>query len=257
MIRSRTPRLAARAFAFLGAAFGAALIGGSSPRAQPLVADLSRHLIAIGSGFTGTEVLLYGAIEGEGDVVVVVRGPEERVVVRRKERIAGIWVNRKSVVFDRVPAFFAIAASRPLDRVAPAPLRELHHLGIETLDFVVAAALPPDDVKTFREALLRNRVRDGFYAAKPGKVGFVGSRLFRTRILFPANVPTGTYSAQVFLIRDGDVISAESTPLFISKIGFQADVNFLAHNQPAVYGLIAIAIALMAGWGAAAAFRKA
>ncbi len=253
MSRGSALRLAARAAALLGAM----LFAGGSARAQPLVADLSRHLIAIGSGFTGTEVLLYGAIEGDGDVVVVVRGPDERVVVRRKERIAGIWVNRKNVVFDRVPSFFAIAASRPLDRVAPEPLRKLHQLGIETLDFVAESALPPDEIAAFRKALLRNKVRDGFYAAKPGKVGFVGSRLFRTRILFPANVPTGTYSAQVFLIRDGEVISAESTPLFISKIGFQADVNFLAHNQPAIYGVIAIAIALVAGWGAAAAFRKA
>lgn len=256
MTGSRTPRLAARAAAFLGAFLGAVLAFGSTPRAQPLVADLSKHLIAIGSGFTGTEVLLYGAIEGKGDVVVVVRGPEERMVVRRKERIAGIWINRKNVVFDRVPAFYAIAASRSLDRIAPAPLRELHHLGIETLDFATQASVPPGVVKTFRKALLRNLVRDGLYAAKPGKVGFVGSRLFRARIMFPANVPTGTYSAQVFLIRDGAVISAESTPLFISKIGFQADVNFLAHNQPAIYGMVAIAIALIAGWSAAVAFRK-
>lgn len=253
MIAWPVMRLAARAAAALG------LLGASIPAAfaQPLVADLSDHLIAIGSGFTGTDVLLYGAIEGDGDVVVVVRGPEESVVVRRKERIAGIWVNRKSVTFDRVPAFYVVAASRPLDAIAPEPLRALYHIGIETLDLPAETAASPEDVKTFREALLRNRVRAGFYTASPGKVDFVGSRLFRTRILFPSNVPTGTYSAQVFLIRDGEVVSAESTPLFISKTGFQADVNFLAHTRPALYGLIAIAMALAAGWGAATAFRRA
>ncbi len=252
MIARPVMRLVLRAAAAVG------LLGASIPTglAQPLVADLSDHLIAIGSGFTGTDVLLYGAIEGDGDVVVVVRGPEESVVVRRKERIAGIWINRKSVTFERVPAFYVVAASRPLDEIAPQPLRALYHIGIESLDLPAEATAAPEDIEAFRKALLRNRVRAGFYTANPGKVDFVGSRLFRTRILFPSNVPTGTYSAQVYLIRDGQIVSAESTPLFISKTGFQADVNFLAHTQPVLYGLGAIAIALAAGWGAATAFRR-
>ncbi|MFQ5783519.1 MAG: TIGR02186 family protein [Alphaproteobacteria bacterium] len=222
----------------------------------PLVADLSSHLIAIDSGFTGADVLLYGAIDEKGDLLIVVRGPEERVVVRRKDRVAGIWMNRDKIEFDDVPAFYAIATNRPLDEVASPELLSLYQIGLESLGVTARDDRPPEEIASFREALFRNRIRNGLYAAEPGKVDFLGERLFRTKIVFPANVPTGTYQAQVFLIRDGAVVSAETTPLFISKSGFEAEINFFAHTRPALYGLAAIVTALIAGWIAAVVFRK-
>ncbi len=225
-------------------------------RAEPLVADLSSHLIAIGSGFTGAEVLLYGAVDGEGDLAIVVRGPEQRVVVRRKHRIAGIWVNRERLTFDDVPAFYAVAASRPLDEIGRASLLRLHRIGLETLDFRAVEPRAHSEVARFRAALVRSRVREGLYSREPAPIGFLGERLFRTRLTFPANVPTGTYNAEIFLIRDGEVVSAETTPLFISKTGFQAEINFLARTRPALYGLAAVVLALVAGWTAAVVFRK-
>ncbi len=225
-------------------------------RAGPMVADLSSHLIAIDSGFTGSEVLLYGALDGEGDVIVVVTGPEESVTVRRKDRVVGIWMNRESMQFDGVPAFYTVAASRPLAEIAEPALLALHRIGIDALDIRPAGEYPPEQVAPFREALVRNRVRDGLYTADLGDVSFLGGRLFRTLLKFPANVPTGTYRAEVLLFRGGEVISAEATPLFVNKTGFQAEVNYFAHELPAYYGIAAILLALFAGWLAAVVFRK-
>ncbi len=240
----------------LGMAIVAAALAALPARGEPLVADLSEHLIAIDSGFTGTEVLLYGAIEEKGDMVIVVRGPEERVVVRRKDRVAGVWMNRDSIEFEGVPAYYAIATSRPLEEIAQPAFLALHRIGLNTIDLTPIGERPPDEVAPFRSAIIRNRVKEGLYQAEPGKVGFLGDRLFRTRLQFPANVPTGTYRAEIFLIRDGEMVSAEITPLFIDKTGFQAEISYVAHTLPAYYGLAAIAIALAAGWAAAAVFRK-
>ncbi len=240
----------------LGMAIVAAALAPLPARGEPLVADLSEHLIAIDSGFTGTEVLLYGAIDGKGDLVIVVRGPEERVVVRRKDRVAGVWMNRDSIAFDGVPAYYAIASSRPLEEIAQPALLALHRIGIDTIDASALGERPPEEVAPFWAAIIRNRVAEGIYQATPGKVGFLGERLFRTTLNFPANGPTATYGAEIFLIRDGEVVSAETTPLFISKTGFQAEINYAARTQPALYGLAAILIALAAGWAAAVAFRK-
>ena len=88
-------------------------LGPGRAGAQELVADLSDHLIAIDSEFTGTDLLVFGAIEGEGDIVVLVRGPRSSVVVREKARVFGIWLNASSVTFDNVPSFYALATSRP------------------------------------------------------------------------------------------------------------------------------------------------
>src|SRR5271154_4365655 len=82
--------------------------------AEGLVADLTSHLIAITTGFTGASVVLFGAIDGPGDVIVAVRGPEREMTVRRKTRVAGIWVNTQQVTFANLPSFYAVAASRPM-----------------------------------------------------------------------------------------------------------------------------------------------
>lgn len=241
---------------FVAGIVAIALVTGGTSRAEPLVADLSSHRIAIESGFTGAEVLLYGAIEGEGDLVVVVRGPVERVVVRRKDRVLGVWMNRDKVTFMGVPGFYTVASSRPLEKIAQDPLLALHQIGLGTIHLIALSTRPPEEIEPFREALVRNRILDGLYKAEPGKVSFVAKRLFRTKLRFPANVPTGTYDAQVFLIRDGTVVSAETTPLFVNKSGLEAEINYFARAQPVYYGIAAIILALATGWVAAVIFRK-
>ncbi len=224
--------------------------------AEPVVADLSKYVVSIDSGFTGTDVLLYGAVEDEGDLVIVVRGPTENVVVRRKERVAGIWMNRDTVEFEDVPAYYTVTSNRPLEEIAQINFRALHQIGLDALRLNARGDLPDDEVAPFREALIRIRVRDGLYSDGVGTMKFLSNRLFSAPLHFPANVPEGSYRAEVFLIRDGAVISAEQTPLFVNKSGFQWQINHYAHAQPELYGLAAILMALAAGWLAAAVFRK-
>lgn len=224
-------------------------------RSQTLVADLSSHLIAITAGFTGTEVLLFGATEGEGEVIVVVRGPESEVTVRRKRRTLGIWVNRGNITFEGVPSFYAAASSRPLVEVLQPEVLSRQQIGVDHLRFEVPEEIRESRLKKYREALIRNKQREGLFS-KVGHVSFLGERLFRTSIYFPANVPTGSYLVEVLLVRDGEVVSAQTSPLVISKIGIGAEIFDFAHNRAALYGLLAIIGALMAGWSAHLVFRK-
>ena len=240
------------ALLMLGAILSALATGGA--RAQPLVADLSDHLVAITTGFTGRHVLLFGAIEGEGDVAIVVRGPEGPVVVRRKSRFAGIWINDDQATFVHVPSFYAVAASRALDELAPPEVLERHEIGIGMLRLETDREGAEADA--FRAALIRNKAREGLYPGALGTVTFLTGKLFRTDVYFPANVPTGTYTVHVFLIRDGQVEGAQTTPLIVSKIGLEADIFLFAHRRSALYGLLAVLAALMAGWAANAGFRR-
>lgn len=226
-------------------------------RAQPLVADLSQHLVAITAGFTGADIVMFGATDGPGDVVVVVTGPPKPTIVRRKGRFAGIWVNRESMLFADAPTFYGVVSSKPIDEILSPQQLDRHQIGVDHVRL-----LPPnpearrDDIPEFREALVRARQRDGLFTTEPGKVTFLGERLFRARMALPAKVATGTYRVQVILVREGQVVTVQTTPLLVSKIGFSADVFDFAHQDSAFYGLVAILIATAAGWTAAAAFRR-
>ncbi|MFC7334781.1 TIGR02186 family protein [Rhodocista pekingensis] len=223
--------------------------------AQQLVADLSSHLIAITTGFTGTEVVLFGAVDGPGDVAVVVQGPEGEVTVRRKDRVAGLWINTESLEFGRVPAFYGYAVSNSLEQVPPAVLQR-HEIGLDHVRLLPVEEAPAAKVAEFRAALIRSKQRAGLYGTGAGEVSFLGQRLFRTSIYFPANVPTGIYTVGVFLIRDGDVVSAQTTPLSVSKIGFSASIYEFAVRQSVLYALTGLTLAVAAGWLAGVVFRK-
>ena len=225
--------------------------------AAPLVADISDHLVAITTGFAGTDVLLFGAVEEEGNVVVMVRGPREDVTVYRKSRVAGIWVNTASMTFEQVPTYYAIAASAPLEDIAGESLRRRHELGVEyALPSLPLAKASRNIAEEWKAALLRNLQREGLFPRQVGRVNFLGNQLFRTRIFFPANVPTGSYQVETYFIRDKRVIGAQTTPLAVSKLGMEADIFGFAHENAPFYGLIAIAAALVAGWIAHAVFRR-
>ena len=229
----------------------------SAARAEGLVADLTSHLIAITTGFTGASVVLFGATDGPGNVIVAVRGPEREMTVRRKSRVAGIWVNTQQVTFANVPSFYAVAASRPVADILSPAAAAFYHLGIANLRLVAATPAPSVVVDAFRTALDRTQQEAGLFVERMGKVDFLGEQLFRTTITFPSNVPTGTYLVEVFLVRDNDIVSGQTTPLVVSKVGVDASVFEFSARQPGFYGAIAVLTAVVAGWLASLPFRGA
>ena len=225
-------------------------------RAEPLVADLSDSVIAITTGFAGSEVLLFGATEGEGDVIVVVRGPVGAEVVRRKSRVAGVWVNRGGVEFDNVPSFYHVAASAPLAELLPEEDRRRLEIGHDYLGLRAGAGADGALVSDFRAALVRAKQRLGLYYDALGEVTFLGTRLFRTELFLPSNVHTGTYEVTVYLVSGQKIVAEFERRLEIGKIGLEAEVFAFAQQQSALYGMIAILVALMAGWLAGFVFRR-
>ncbi|HAM48680.1 MAG TPA: hypothetical protein DCO73_13180 [Alphaproteobacteria bacterium] len=251
-------------------------------QAQGLVTSLSEHLVSITSSFTGDNILVFGAV-GEiddpsmspfekYDVAIVVRGPVEPVAVWQKGRIAGIWVNQESVTFRNVPGFYAVATTSPLREMANANLLSRHQLGLDYLDFARAPAderkqdTPVHQAKErqlddlaaapFQAALIRNRQREALYLQEESAINFLGERLFRWTVSLPATVPVGNYKVEVYLLRGGQIVAAQFSPLFVYKAGLERRIYGFAYDWPLLYGIAAVLIALSAGWLANAIFRE-
>ena len=239
-------------------ALAAALPPGDAPRAQSLVADLSHHLIAITTAFVGTQVVAFGVAEDGGEIVVTVQGPRGDVIVRRKSRVAGIWVNRERLAFRRVPAYYAVASTGPLEQIArPEVLAQLD-IGTEYLDLepIDASGLEISEIASFRDALVRRKQQQGLYSRRPAPINFVGEQLFRTTLVFPANVPPGIYQVQVFELQDGFAADAQRSTLVVSKVGLEADIYDFAQQRAPLYGMTAIVLAILSGWLASVIFRR-
>jgi uncharacterized protein (TIGR02186 family) len=239
-------------------ALAVALPYGDAPRAQSLVADLSHHLIAITTAFVGTEVVLFGVAESGGNIAITVQGPREDLVVRRKSQVAGIWVNREHLAFRRVPAYYAVASTGPLEQIARPDVLAQLEIGTGSLDLepIDAAGLDLGEITSFKDALVRRKQEQGLYSREPALINFIGDKLFRTTLVFPANVPPGIYQVQVLQLRDGFAADAQRSTLVVSKVGFEADIYDFAQHRGSLYGLTAIALAIVSGWLAGVIFRR-
>ena len=225
-----------------------------SVNARPLIADLSLRSIEIDSKFSGTEILLFGARNDAGDVVVVVRGPELEYILRKKERIAGVWANKKQVNLYGINSFYSAASSRELEGIRNKDLLASLNIGIENISFDMSSE-NYFDRDEFKKAFLDDKERDKLYMAEIGDVSFIGDTLFRTIIKFPDNIPRGTYTAEVYLFSDGQLMGVQSTPLLVKKTGFDAFIFDLAYEHSFLYGIMAVLLALTAGWVAGSFFR--
>ncbi len=235
--------------------------------AESVEADLATHHVAVKTDFAGVKVLMFGAVEtpvaarGQAprDIIIVIRGPEEKLRVRRKDRVAGIWVNSDSATFDAVPGYYAIVSNLPAGEIASSYTLREHGIGFNSLRanlILSSTGFSTGNVRDYASAIVRVLKNDDLYQEIIGGVGFSGTRLFRAEFELPANVPLGDYSADVFIFRAGEVVAKHTTSLRIEKRGIERFIYTLAHQQPLIYGILSVLAAVLAGTGAAAAFRK-
>jgi uncharacterized protein (TIGR02186 family) len=224
--------------------------------AQDIVSGVSTDLIQISSDFTGTEVVIFGALEGtdpataiqDYDVVVVLRGPEVELTVRRKERILGIWINRAQMGFGKMPGYYYLGSTGPIEEIAPPQLLSRFQLGAEILGETLDADIGDEDAMIFRAAAVRNLAREQLFVETPEGIEFLSQTLFRTRIPVPATVPQGEYHAEVYLFRAGALLTLQSSPVFVDKTGLGRRIYEFAYSSSLTYGLFTVLISCSLGW---------
>ncbi len=227
---------------------------------EDVVAGLSQNRVSINATFIGSEILIFGAVKRESpapdtstlDVIVVVEGPSSAITVRHKEKRYGIWVNTESVTVEAAPSFYAVASTGPLDQILDAAQDLQYHI---TIPQEIRLAAGEEKLAAFAEAVIRIRTKAGLYSQQVGGVTLSEDTLFNTSVKLPSNLTEGDYSARIYLLRGGEVISNYETAITVRKVGLERWIYSLAHEKPLVYGLMALVIAIAAGWGASAFFR--
>ncbi len=251
--------VAALTCTFVLAAAGAA-------QAEKLTVALSTPEVTINSNFTGTAVTVFGVIDrdarsvsgvGGYDIAVLLLGPRETVVARRKERILGIWANAAAETFVGAPSFYSLSTSVKAEDLATAPVLERLQLGFDNIAFRYQGRIIPNSpaASPFRDAFIRLKDRAGLYHQGVG-VSFIGTLIFRTTFYLPANIPVGSYTADAYLFSDRLLIARADDKLRVTKTGLEDTMSAFARNQSLLYGLICVALALTVGWLGGVIFRR-
>lgn len=230
---------------------------------EEIVSGLSQNRVAITANFDGSEILVYGAVKREApapksaplQVIVTVEGPSTPLVIRRKERVAGIWVNTSSVTVDAAPSFYAVSTTGPIKDILSGTDDLRHKITLPHAIRAIGRASEAEGAEDFLDALQRIRRANDTYRLLEGQVQLVEETLFRTDVTLPANLTEGDYKVRMFITRDGHVIDQMERVIGVRKAGLERTLFIMAHEQPLLYGLISLALAAVAGWAASAGFR--
>ena len=236
------------------------LLGGA--RDPILVPEVSQHEVQVRQGFRGTELLLFGAIltpDGtragqDYDIVVVLKGPTRSIILREKQRIAGIWVNAESTEFRSAPTFFAVASSKPINRIVDDKTAAIYELGLPWLQLSPIGAYNPKEQARFSAGLVDLMQREQLYKDDSKGVKISEQVLYQARIKLPSSVQTGTYTAETFAITKGRVVASAIARVEVKKQGFERAVAQFAEYNGFFYGLLAVALSVAMGFMAGRLF---
>ncbi len=229
---------------------------------EEIVSGVSQSGVSITTNFDGASILVYGAALRDRpaptwplmEVIITVEGPATPLMIRKKDYVAGIWLNRGSVKITAAPSFYAVASTKAVaDILLPSEDAKYHITIPQTID---TAAAPSADQTPYIEALQRIRQASGSFVLAPESVLLLRQALFRTDISLPANLVEGPYKVRIFLTRGGAVTDMQESQIDVQKAGVERTLYRLAMEQPLIYGVLSLLMAMVAGWGAQELFKR-
>ncbi|MBX2806066.1 MAG: TIGR02186 family protein [Hyphomicrobiales bacterium] len=224
----------------------------ASAQGESVELDTSLREISIGSDFSGADIVIFGAVDDSKqqspgsnyyDIVVVVRGPSEKVITRRKENYFGIWANGESRSFEKIPSFYGVLSTSPLEDITNAAALRRLYIEFDPTPF----EREPPTPDPFEEALIRLKTQQGLYVKNPEGVEFLSKSLFRASLELPTSVAQGYYSIRIYLFHDGELLSWDKSIVEVKKAGIERILYTMAFDDPYAYGLLAVAIAALSG----------
>lgn len=239
--------------------------------AQQLVTGLTNETVFITSDFNGSELVIFGTINdmqrpagddgeeitvGRYDIIIVMEGPKEPGVVRKKARAAGIWINGENVEFGDIPSSYLMQASADMEKPGFGGALETLQVGFDHMPMgEISNVATKDPISDFRDAIIRLKMNDGLYRQNVG-VEFLGDNLFRARIQIPALIPVGIHQVRSYLLFDNQLVSGSTHAINIRKTGFEQATFDFSRNYGYLYGVICVIIAMFTGWFSSVIFRR-
>ncbi|MCO5089390.1 TIGR02186 family protein [Bosea sp. (in: a-proteobacteria)] len=241
-------------------------LSAAAARAETLIAAMSSHQIQITSNYTGSQLTVFGQVERDGrtvargdpyDIIVTVRGPRRMLLVRKKERLGPIWINRTQRRFPDNPVFLHVASSRPITEMMGPEAAQRDRIGLTNAERPSDDWIDLDpDARRFRESLVRIMQGKGLYGYEERGVTFLSSALFSAPVDIPATAPTGSYTVDIVLYSGGVPLARQQTNFEVIKTGIEQRLASGAYDWSLLYGLMTVLLALFLGWGASVVFRR-
>ena len=223
-----------------------------------IVADLSQENVKISTDFQGAKILLFGAYDGEkgDDIIVIVTGPKGLVTVQKKEKIFGVWVNTKKVNYINAPKYLSISSNRKIEEILNKKTQKISEIGLNNFNIRIQPGIKVENEGNWRQALTRNMLKSNLWSINENSVTLNKDSLFRSYLELPSNVITGQFKVKILHYRNSKLVSQQINSIKVSKSGISAEIYDIAQNFSTLYGIFAVLLAVLVGWGSNLIFRK-
>ncbi len=223
-----------------------------------IVADLSQENVKISTDFQGAKILLFGAYDGKkgDDIIVIVTGPKGLVTVQKKEKILGVWVNTRKVNYINTPKYLSISSNRRIDDILNKKTQKISEIGLNNLKIRIQPGIKVEKEGNWRQALTRNMLKSNLWSINENSVTLNKDSLFRSYLKLPSNVITGQFEVKILHYRNSKLVSQQVNSINVSKSGISAEIYDIAQNYSTLYGIFAVLLAVLVGWGSNLIFRK-
>jgi uncharacterized protein (TIGR02186 family) len=223
-----------------------------------IVADLSQENVKISTDFQGAKILLFGAYDGKkgDDIIVIVTGPKGLVTVQKKEKILGVWVNTRKVNYINTPKYLSISSNRRIDDILNKKTQKISEIGLNNLKIRIQPGIKVEKEGNWRQALTRNMLKSNLWSINENSVTLNKDSLFRSYLELPSNVITGQFEVKILHYRNSKLVSQQINSINVSKSGISAEIYDIAQNYSTLYGIFAVLLAVLVGWGSNLIFRK-
>lgn len=212
--------------------------------------------------YHGSTVGVSGLADPGVDVVVTISSKDTHQTLKEKNKVAGIlWMNTGDITFDHVPNVYYLRSTRGVEDILSAEELVKNGIGYQAL-------LERADIESTKGAFKKKRAFDEFVKYKEANRlysvlagGFElseqdGEQNYHVLIDWPYQIPPGEYQVVARAVKDGRVVERAATKVTVERVGVVKRLADMAQENGALYGAVAIAIALGAGFGVGLIFRK-
>lgn len=241
--------------------FASLLLLWSGRQAEALTAQIAPEQIGINLLYHGGKLTVSGAGEAGDDFIVKITAPDGASHLKYKGKAAGIfWMKLGKITFEHIPALYKVFSSNKLATILKAEDQDANRLGYASLAKQVeisAEHMTPDKKRWFAE-LIRFKEKDNLYTVQEGTMTrshTPDKSTFSMEIDWPYQARPGVYSVEVLAVRDGHVVDKKEKSLTVRQVGLVKQLTGLAFDRAALYGVIAVVIALVSGFAVGAVFK--
>jgi uncharacterized protein (TIGR02186 family) len=235
-------------------------------QAERLISQVSNETVEITSSFDGERLSFFGTIApdagapekfvtGPFHVVIVVLGPTQNRVARQKTHNFGIWLNTDQVEFNSFPSYFHVLSSGRLADISDITTLTTNYILPESHTLVT------NDAQWWKRAifgreLVRLMTEEGLFGVQENGVNFLAEDFYSARLTLPSNAPPGPYLALTYVFKNGEIVARKSEGFAVRKIGFERFLALSSTQQPFLYGLVCVLLALFTGWLGGVIFKR-